>query len=99
MICRTEEGTFDVHHITYERLGHEAMEDLRVLCRKHHDWEHLRPEWKKGSKERRVHKPIKPLFKYFKKCHTREQEGSRDRRLRKRIEQYEQEMAQAWSRW
>jgi hypothetical protein len=26
----------NVHHKTYERLGHEAAGDLQVLCRRHH---------------------------------------------------------------
>lgn len=25
-----------VNHKTYERLGHERMEDLNILCKKHH---------------------------------------------------------------
>ena len=29
---RTEDG-LDVHHLTYERLGHERMSDLQLLCR------------------------------------------------------------------
>jgi len=27
----------DAHHVTYERLGNEALEDLVFLCREHHD--------------------------------------------------------------
>ena len=27
---------FDVHHLTYERLGYEDQEDLQVLCRNCH---------------------------------------------------------------
>lgn len=30
-----------VHHLTYARLGHEADEDLQVLCWAHHMLEHL----------------------------------------------------------
>lgn len=26
----------EVHHRTYERLGHELPDDLEVLCRRHH---------------------------------------------------------------
>ena len=26
----------EVHHLSYERVGHELPEDLRVLCREHH---------------------------------------------------------------
>lgn len=30
----------DAHHRTYERLGHEHLEDLTVLCRTCHDRHH-----------------------------------------------------------
>ncbi len=26
----------DVHHLTYENLGHETIADVQVLCRHHH---------------------------------------------------------------
>lgn len=29
-------GRLEVHHRTYERLGHERMGDLRVVCVHHH---------------------------------------------------------------
>jgi hypothetical protein len=35
--CR---APLDVHHRTYERLGHERMSDLDVVCRRHHDLWH-----------------------------------------------------------
>lgn len=31
----------DVHHVTYERLGHERLSDLKVLCRSCHNWVHI----------------------------------------------------------
>lgn len=34
--CGVTEGQLDVHHLTYERLGCEHIEDLIVLCRKCH---------------------------------------------------------------
>ena len=34
--------TLDVHHITYERLGDENMDDLKVLCRNCHEKLHNR---------------------------------------------------------
>jgi 5-methylcytosine-specific restriction endonuclease McrA len=39
--------TFDlqVHHITYDRLGHELPEDVMVLCDGCHDKEHRRQAW------------------------------------------------------
>lgn len=30
--CGTEEGRIEVHHLTYERLGKEELEDVVVLC-------------------------------------------------------------------
>jgi len=33
-----EGGRLEVHHRTYERLGHEADADLTVLCRWCHQW-------------------------------------------------------------
>jgi len=33
------EGT-DVHHLTYENIGHETLEDVILLCRDHHKTEH-----------------------------------------------------------
>ncbi len=31
----------DVHHLSYERFGHEDMTDLRALCRDCHWWADL----------------------------------------------------------
>lgn len=33
--CGAKRG-LDVHHKTYERLGHEKLSDLRLLCRECH---------------------------------------------------------------
>lgn len=45
-ICN-QPGRLDVHHRTYERLGHELLSDVTVLCRdchaKHHDKLPARP--------------------------------------------------------
>lgn len=35
--CRRPSATLEVHHLTYDRFGHEAMSDLRVLCKRCHD--------------------------------------------------------------
>ena len=35
----TNEAT-DVHHLTYERLGKERLDDLQALCRKCHEQKH-----------------------------------------------------------
>lgn len=42
-----------VHHITYERLGEEPLEDLRIICRPCHDEEHGRDE----ATQRRYYSP------------------------------------------
>jgi hypothetical protein len=36
--CRRlgNEYTLDAHHLTYARLGHERLTDIRVLCKKCH---------------------------------------------------------------
>lgn len=40
--CRARDG-LEVHHLTYERKGHELPEDLTVLCRRCHEAAHSRP--------------------------------------------------------
>lgn len=35
--CHAWNCTLEVHHLTYDRLGHEASEDLQVLCHKCHE--------------------------------------------------------------
>lgn len=34
MVCGS--SAFDLHHMTYKRLGHERLSDLWPLCREHH---------------------------------------------------------------
>lgn len=36
------ESDLQVHHLTYERLGKERIEDVEILCRGCHDEIHLR---------------------------------------------------------
>lgn len=36
MQCGTEDAIFDIHHLTYERLGEELFDDVAVLCRDCH---------------------------------------------------------------
>jgi 5-methylcytosine-specific restriction endonuclease McrA len=38
----TRETALSVHHLTYERLGEELLEDLSIICRHCHDKEHGR---------------------------------------------------------
>ena len=35
-------GPLDIHHVRYDNLGEEWLSDLRVLCRKHHEYEEER---------------------------------------------------------
>lgn len=46
------EGTLDVHHRTYENLGHERLDDVEVLCRACHQAEHIPRNMKKRELER-----------------------------------------------
>jgi 5-methylcytosine-specific restriction endonuclease McrA len=46
--CRTTRGALHVHHITYDRLGNEALSDLRGLCSKCHKEVH-ELHWKMGK--------------------------------------------------
>ena len=68
-------SNLQVHHLTYERLGHERLTDLQVLCESCHekahnlfptvkdDWEPLKGQKKKRAKPERENVPH-PLFKY-----------------------------------
>jgi 5-methylcytosine-specific restriction endonuclease McrA len=40
----TRKTALNVHHVTYERLGRERLEDLRIICRPCHDKQHGRDE-------------------------------------------------------
>ena len=35
--CGSEHRALDVHHLSYDRLGHERMSDLQLLCRDCHE--------------------------------------------------------------
>jgi len=48
--CGTTER-LDVHHMTYDRLGDEAPEDVSVLCRDCHNEEHGFPDQELKSLE------------------------------------------------
>lgn len=41
-ICHKAENPLEVHHNTYERLGHEVPKDLIALCRQCHKWADVR---------------------------------------------------------
>lgn len=59
-VCNSEKR-LDVHHRTYERLGHEWPSDLTVLCRDCHELYHGRmadaPEVERGSERPRHSDP------------------------------------------
>jgi 5-methylcytosine-specific restriction endonuclease McrA len=40
----TKSTAVSVHHPTYERLGKEQLQDLKIICRPCHDKEHGRDE-------------------------------------------------------
>jgi 5-methylcytosine-specific restriction endonuclease McrA len=40
--CGTEKGIIHVHHLNYNRFGHEKPKDVRVLCEECHTKEHQR---------------------------------------------------------
>jgi cytochrome c len=52
-LCCGSREELDIHHKTYERLGHEKVTDLQVLCRDcHYVWHerqknfwHIRPSY------------------------------------------------------
>lgn len=48
----------EVHHLTYERVGHERSEDLMVLCRACHEKRHSK-EW--ADIERRVEATVQKI--------------------------------------
>lgn len=70
----------DVHHLTYERIGAELMEDLQVLCRSCHGEAHGHPEmnWHRVARETgltlatshfiRYHSTIKTLAEVVYSC-------------------------------
>lgn len=43
-------GPLQVHHRHYRNLGHESMEDLKVLCKKHHKYHHIKKDFKSFMK-------------------------------------------------
>jgi hypothetical protein len=47
------EPRYELHHITYERIGDERLSDVVALCRAHHQRAHARE--KKGTPLRTAH--------------------------------------------
>lgn len=52
-LCNVTPPTFHVHHRTYERLGHERVEDLTALCPRCHRRYHRPGAAPDGRAERR----------------------------------------------
>ena len=42
--CPTDSNDLHVHHLTYERLGAERIEDVTIVCRECHEKIHLRDQ-------------------------------------------------------
>lgn len=49
-----------VHHLTYERIGDETMQDLQVLCEKHHMEQH--PKWNSLKTKKYLNRKNDPLI-------------------------------------
>lgn len=47
--CNTTEEPLDLHHKTYERLGHEQLSDLAPLCRRCHELLHALHRQRKAT--------------------------------------------------
>jgi hypothetical protein len=56
-VCNRD-GTLDVHHRTYERIGEERPADLTVLCRSCHNLFHEHRGLPKGSARQRKQQPL-----------------------------------------
>ncbi len=50
--CGTTKGRIDLHHITYERVGNERLEDLEATCRDCHRVIHREMRDEKDHKKR-----------------------------------------------
>jgi 5-methylcytosine-specific restriction endonuclease McrA len=60
--CHKEISVFQIHHITYVRIGHERVSDVQLVCVKCHEIIHKRKDRlreKKYTKRRRRRKDIK----------------------------------------
>lgn len=74
------------HHITYENIGKEILEDLIYLCRKHHTYVHKSFEaekvqaWLRRIRKRNIKQRIKFGKKPFKKRYKFMKKKKRSRR-------------------
>lgn len=54
----------DIHHLTYENIFNEKLEDVKVLCRKHHAKVHgIKLVEVKKTKRNRISKEVRFEFK------------------------------------
>lgn len=55
--CGTPHGSFELHHLTYARLGSERDEDLLILCKQCHSDTHQ--EVRAGTDLHQAHLPVR----------------------------------------
>lgn len=74
-----------VHHLTYERFGHELLSDLQVLCQPCHLDVHAKPKrakkarpkiasgaWRKRRKKKWKKPKYDPNLGYYKRAHPKQ---------------------------
>lgn len=64
--CGAKRG-LDVHHLTYENIGHEKLKDLRLLCRDCHYRTH---RMNQGIRYWKPNDIIYAIWSWFKKAYT-----------------------------
>lgn len=67
--CGTTEGIMHVHHITYENIGNESLEDVVILCQSCHYKEHFGHKTRKYKKPNCWHDNIEPMIFRDKECY------------------------------
>jgi hypothetical protein len=85
--CSKTTGVIHVHHLTYQRLGRELPEDLKVLCEACHYWIHNgKPLRQRGGRRRtpRLRHKRRGPRSYCELCGRRECPGAALLRYRAR---------------
>jgi hypothetical protein len=59
--CKKEIVHFQLHHITYKRIGKERMSDIRLLCFDCHELIHLKKDIKREKKRIKIKNQIKEI--------------------------------------
>lgn len=62
MECKRTDGVMQVHHITYENMGNESLEDVIILCKSCHYKEHFTGIRHKYKKPDCWHDNIEPMI-------------------------------------